>query len=243
MIQLCLVFAYYDYIDAKLLPDNSCYNRAHLHKIGDSNYCRVYYSCYYNLMQYNLCNVFEHFDPNKKECVPAEDFQCQNSERMPTITYSPPTTTDAPQPEIDWVTPTNNGSSTCYREHGVTVKEPTNCRSYSVCWHGVSHTGECPQGYSYNEDSEICDIANNCRCEEDTMCPPTGVHSFRKLGSCTEYNFCFAGVHSVRRCLAGLQFDRAQNKCGLASQAGCFECPVQDDKNKIVTFNGNKCDE
>lgn len=225
------------------MPENSCDGHWG-ENIGDINYCRVYYHCDPRYaMKYKLCAENEHFDKFKKTCVPAEDYPCENAERMPSTTYSPPTTTGVPEPIIEWVTPRNNDSSTCYREHGLTVKEPTNCRSYSVCWHGVSHTGECPKGYSYNEENELCDIANNYRCEEDSMCPTTGVHSFRKLGSCTDYNFCFAGAHSVRQCRAGLQFDRVQNKCDLPSVAACFACPVQDDKNKIVTFNGQRCEE
>lgn len=71
------------------------------------------------------------------------------------------------------------------------------------------------------------------------MCPPTGVYMFRKRGSCTEYNFCFEGVHAVKQCAAGLEFHPTDNRCVNAEENVCVNCPAIDDPMKPVMVAGN----
>lgn len=226
------------------LLDTKCYYDISK-PIADPNNCRVYYECYNQEMYYKLCPVDENFDVRTQTCRRNSVFPCKKtiSESLSTTTSSPLSTeivvTVAP------VTPSSLlvSDSVCRDlPNGFTVPVSTNCRTYSVCWYGIQHNGECAAGYSFNQQSNLCDITNNYKCE-DHLCPPTGINTFRKFGSCNEYNFCFAGVHSTRSCATGLHFDSKQNRCAEPLVASCYACPVKDDFAKIVTFAGIHCDE
>lgn len=212
---------------------------------ADPNNCRVYYQCSNGMMIYNLCPVDNNFDAKYQRCRHNLDYPCQKTaiESFSTTTFPP-----LPTEEIHTIAPVTpsyiSGSNSVCRDlpNGFTVPVSSNCRTYSVCWYGVQHNGECAAGYSFNQKSNLCDITNNYKCE-DNLCPPTGIHAFRKFGSCTEYNFCYAGVHSTRPCADGFHFDSKQNRCAEPSVALCYACPVKDDTSKIVTFAGLRCDE
>lgn len=193
--------------------------------------CRVYYTCKNSQLVYQVCPPGTYFEEGYYGgCKEAEPPGCK---------YTWKTNTDIPV-----VTPEPDPKSDCKgQSNGFVYATDGNCRSYAICRQETSQDAECPIGFSYNPKSNICDIANNYLCEEDHMCPPTGIHMFRKLGSCTEYNFCFAGKHLTKTCDNGLNFDTSQNKCATPDVAKCYECPLVDDPQTTITFEGTTSNE
>lgn len=233
-----------DILGYEVLEENGCQYTGETY-IEDPNNCRVYYQCINEIMFYNLCPVDTNFDPKYNQCRSNSVFPCHKTgiESFSTTTSEPYSTEETRTVAPVTPSPVYGSSSVCRDlPNGFTVPVSTNCRTYSVCWYGVQHNGECAAGYSFNQQSNLCDITNNYKCD-DNLCPPTGIHAFRKFGSCTEYNFCFAGVHSTRPCADGLHFDSKQNRCAEPSVALCYACPVKDDASKLVTFAGLRCDE
>lgn len=227
----------------EVIQDSECQNKNTF--IADPNNCRVYYQCDGNRMYYKLCPVDTNFDVDRQECRRNSVFPCAKKEvELFTTTTFRPTTQNYPIITPSFTPSPVSGSESVCRDlpNGFTVPVATNCRTYSVCWYGAHHNGECAAGYSFNQKNNLCDITNNYKCD-DHLCPPTGIHAFRKFGSCNEYNFCFAGVHSTRSCAEGLHFDSKQNRCADPSVALCYACPVKDDAAELVTFAGLQCDE
>lgn len=221
-------------------PTDTCVHALGYERFADPYDCRIYYECDDHVLNYQICDRHEYFDKDTLTCETGSapswcHISWDSSDGIP-----PRRMRRSAKPEAD------NLDEDCRDKlDGFRYASKRNCRSYAMCWQGKSLVGECARGFSFNDQSanDFCNLANNFRCEEDQMCPPTGIHMFRKLGSCTEYHFCFNGNLSTHHCAAGLEFDAAQNRCATEDVAKCLACPVVDDPQKPVMLAGFRCDE
>lgn len=158
---------------------------------------------------------------------------------------------------------------------GYFVDRPINCQAFWVCIAGVGYPGYCEPEYNFNEEFQLCDLPEHFACDPPTTieptqptpttdateptpptsepepeppfdCPPNGIHFSGKHGSCTKYNFCYSGNHTVRECVNGLHYNVERNACDLPTIANCAgrKCPLVNDADNLVTHHSaNSCEE
>lgn len=139
--------------------------------------CRSYYECREIGMVHSVCRYGTYFDSTSTECSLVEKpTSCLTdwSARKPLIIAPTEKPVDR-IPLFPLVTPAIDRYSLC-RDHpdGYTYKtQDDQCTTYEVCWHGVSHSGRCPIGFSYNRAASTCDNRDNHYCKSSELGPPT----------------------------------------------------------------------
>ena len=132
-------------------------------------------------------------------------------------------------------------------ENGHFLNNPASCRAYWLCWEEEAFSGECKEGLNFNEADQLCDNEENYPCANtEPMCPNNNISFFEVENSCTEFNFCFAGSHTILSCAVGLHFDSKLNTCNFPSEVNCTRdmCPAVDAPGIVVTHpSPDNCNE
>lgn len=242
--------------------NNVCQGQPNGHNINNPANCRAFFTCQNGLAWDNECEIGYSFNQGAQSCDSPEDHNCVDE--VLTTTLQPTTDADdtttiglntplppveSPDSDEDTIYP-DNGSPPhmCLnRPNGFLINNPANCRTFYVCIGNIAGTGECPPNFNFNEELQICDSQYSCTDDVyDGLCPNDGIHAFERVNSCNEFNFCFAGFHSIRRCADGLHFNSVEKRCDFPEQAVCQRerCPQFNDPNNIITYaSENSCEE
>lgn len=179
-------------------------------------------------------------------CNSPIDFPCQDPDDPDPTDPTDPTETDATETDATQTEP----STTTVRPppprnvceglpDGRLVNNPTGCRSFFECRNQVAFPRQCDVGLNFNETLQICDRPTFTPCSNDDFeCPYFGISRWEVPGSCTEYNFCFAGQHRVHTCAKTLTFDTDISLCAPEENVECTRdlCPVYNDIDNMVTY-------
>lgn len=237
---------------------SACDNRPNGFFANNPIDCQAFWRCQNGIATSNRCPNRLHFNEAAQLCDLPENYPCRGGNDEDSEVTTQAINLDMPVnvDDIDAAYP-------CYdRPNGYFVNNPKNCQAYWVCMAGEAHSGQCPPQYNFNQASQNCDYPENYPCggdhnhsgesDEDSdrppgnHCPDSGIYAFLKEGSCEEFNFCFAGYHSIRRCANGLQFDQNSRQCNFPDVVRCARdrCPSYNDPNNIVTHvSTSRCDE
>lgn len=244
---------------------NPCANRPNGYFANNPINCGAFWRCENGLTATtNRCPNGLNFNEAAQLCDLPENHPCHDGD---TTTPSSPLASSTQGIVVDrpiYVVDDNiDATHPCYnRPNGYFVSNPKNCQAYWFCMAGQAHSGQCPPNYNFNEAAQNCDdpalypcqshVDDDSSEEEDAggepvnQCPGAGIYAYYKAGSCDEFNFCFAGYHSVRRCADGLQFEQSTSQCNFAEVVRCARdrCPITNDPNNIVThLSTSRCDE
>ncbi len=222
--------------------------------------CRAYWHCgdADSPPTESECPDGYNFNENTQMCDYPEDYPCEDPTLPPT---DPPTdlpTDPSSEPPTDPPTEPPTDPTTTERPSpprpvcegqpdGRLVNDPTGCRSFFECRNEVALPRQCDMGLNFNEELQICDRPSFTPCSNDDFeCPFYGISRWEVPGSCTDYNFCFAGQHRVQTCAPGLIFDSSISLCSLEENVSCERdlCPLTNDIDDIVTYpSENDCEQ
>lgn len=248
--------------------NNVCQGFPNGYNVDNPVNCRAFWTCQNGIPWDNECDIGYKFNQAEQSCDSPQNHQCVDVELPTTLeptTEADEATTDAgedttiglntPLPPIDIpdtdedVTYPDNGLPfLCVgRPNGFLINNPANCRAFYVCIGEIAGIGECPPNFSFNEAQQMCDSQYSCTDDiVDGLCPIDGIHAFERVNSCNEFNFCFGGFHSIRRCADGLHFNSVEKRCDFPDQAVCLRerCPEFNDPQNIITYSSeSSCEE
>jgi len=199
--------------------------------------CRAYFTCAYEGAEAidNECPEPYNFNEEAQMCDSPINFPCEDTTPDP---EDPPVTTTTPEPPTTTVRPPPPRNVCEGLPDGRLVNNPTGCRSFFECRNEVALPRQCDMGLNFNEELQMCDRPTFTPCSNDDFeCPYFGISRWEVPGSCTEFNFCFAGQHRVEECAPGLTFDTKLALCALQENVDCTRdlCPIDNDIDNIVT--------
>jgi Chitin binding Peritrophin-A domain len=124
-----------------------------------------------------------------------------------------------------WATP-SSASNPCYRVPDATfVPNPDGeCDDYFTCLGGVAHPKQCPDGFYFDYQRQMCYHANQVLCYR-TRNPchgqPNGQFVPRPEGGCDAFYGCNNGIGIPLRCSEGFYFDPVLMRCELPDLVDC----------------------
>lgn len=135
------------------------------------------------------------------------------------------------------------------------VRHPIDSQSYWLCSNGSSTLNRCSGREQFVVGSASCELPLRSISSRgapvsdvvDTFpCPPRGIHRYVLDGSCSQYNYCLSGTHSIQSCSSELHFDEVLLGCNFKDKANCDRdwCPPEDSRDTIVTRpSDSSCEE
>lgn len=230
-----------------------CTNQPNGSYVNSPTNCRAYYACSNGLAIAYLCPYGFYFNEAKQLCDLPENVLCETLNGDVT-TETPPNTdaTPGPAPTAGTDVPGTTDETDIFdlicdgHPDGYLINNPISCQAFWRCTNGMAIPGQCESAFNFNEPKQLCDHPANYPCDNRPLCPPQGIHTYKKHNSCTEFYFCFAGFLTIRQCAPGLHFDSAKGQCNFPVLAECEEsvCPLINDPDNIVTLpSKERCDE
>lgn len=135
------------------------------------------------------------------------------------------------------IVPTSEANRCAGRPDGFFINDYTACEGFFTCIRETPVPGRCPEGFYFNENSQLCDHPWNVICllcvreETETETEPDTnnvvTEFFPIENECRMYTLCVDGVGFLRECSPGLMFDREAQRCDLEANVQCVEslCP------------------
>lgn len=116
------------------------------------------------------------------------------------------------------------------------------CQKYFHCVQGkADFEGTCPEGYAFNFDDQICDLADLVNC---AVCPSTGTLDIADPDVCNFFTRCIDGVATKYSCVDGFRFDKNVGTCRPRNQVQCDTssvCARRNQTSSIVVGDYNDC--
>lgn len=112
------------------------------------------------------------------------------------------------------------------------MRSSQSCGSYIRCTNGRGLELECHAPFVFNVRTARCDHADRVDCGE---CSRYGVQNLADPGGeCRRFVRCVRGFSEMRRCPAGLSFDRRIGDCNHADDVPCRLVAGADDEEDTV---------